>query len=190
MSKKVKELDELRWVRLFSPVHIPRYLVEQVRDRDFSVDDFIKYQEINCLIHKKDGPTLNPFNHLYGLVDPQNIVKGFLWFIIDSLSKDAVINTFSVDSAYWGGGAAVRKLSDHVKEIMKKLKLKKVYWMTNYPNHSERHGFTRSHTVLMEFTEVEDGQNSNGLDPTQGEHQHVDPGATAAVLPSVRATGP
>jgi N-acetylglutamate synthase-like GNAT family acetyltransferase len=150
MSKK-HEIDELRWVRLFSPIHIPLYLVDQVRDRDYTVEDFMRYQEINCLVQKKEGPTLNPFNHLYALVDPENAVKGFLWFVIDSLSKDVVINTFSMDKAYWGKGAAVKRLSDHVKEIMKKLKLKKVYWLTNYPKHSERHGFKRSRSVLMEY---------------------------------------
>lgn len=188
MSKK-HEIDELRWVRLFSPIHIPLYLVDQVRDRDYTVEDFMRYQEINCLVQKKEGPTLNPFNHLYALVDPENAVKGFLWFVIDSLSKDVVINTFSMDKAYWGKGAAVKRLSDHVKEIMKKLKLKKVYWLTNYPKHSERHGFKRSRSVLMEFTEGKNGKDSNGGDNPTGEHQHVDPRTTATVLASPRAAG-
>jgi len=186
MSKK-HELDELRWVRLFSPIHIPRYLVEQVRDRDYEVEEFFKYQEINCLVNGKEGPTLNPFNHLYGLVDPDNIVKGFLWFVIDSLSKEMIINTFSMDKDYWGKGEAVKRLSDHVKEIMKKLKVKKTYWLTNYPKHSERHGFKRSRSVLMEYTEVPDGEDIDGrLDPRE-EHQHADSRATAAVPTGDRA---
>lgn len=205
MSKK-HELDELRWVRLFSPIHIPRYLVEQVRDRDYSVDDFIKYQEINCLVHKKEGPTLNPFNHLYALVDPENYVKGFLWFVIDSLSKDVVINTFSMDKDYWGNGAAVKRLSDHVKEIIKKLKLNKVYWLTNYPKHSMRHGFKRASSVLMEYNVDEEndkqkineekviqggycGEDTNGGNNPAREHRHVDARARATVLPNTRATG-
>lgn len=187
MSKKA-ELDELRWVRLFSPVHIPRCLVEQVRDKDYSVDDFFKYQEINCLMQSKEGMTLNPFNHLYALVDPENCVKGFLWFVIDSLSKEMIINTFSVDKSYWGKGAAVQRLADHVKKIMKKLKIKKVYWLTNYPKHSERHGFKRSRSVLMEYTEVPDGEDTYGQLDTQEKHQHADAGATAAVQPSIGAT--
>jgi len=175
------KIDELRWVRVFSPVHIPKYLVEQIRDRDYEVEDFYKYQEINCLVQGKDGPTLNPFNHLYVLVDDQNIVKGFLWFIIDPLSKDAVINTFSMDKEYWGQGKAVKRVGDHVKEIVKKLKLKKVYWITNYPKHSERHGFKRSKSVLMEYQEVKNGQDTDGRKQPQEEHQYANSGATTAL---------
>ena len=87
------KIDELRWVRLFSSIHIPKYLVEQVRDRDYTVEDFFKYQEINCTISGNEGTKLNPFNHLYALVDKENIVKGFLWFVIDALSKDVIITS-------------------------------------------------------------------------------------------------
>lgn len=178
MSDKI---EELRWVRVFSPIHIPKYLVEQVRDRDYSVEDFYKYQEINCLVPGKEGPTLNPFNHLYVLADENNVVKGFLWFVIDPLSKDGIVNTFSMDKEYWGDGKAMKKASDHVKEIVKKLKLKKVYWITNYPKHSERHGFRRSRSVLMEYTEVRNGQNTDGRVKPQEEHQHAHAGAASAI---------
>lgn len=180
MSKKA-EIDELRWVRLFSPVHIPRYLVEHVRDRDYEVDDFFKYQEINCLMQGKDGMTLNPFNHLYGLVDPENVVKGYLWFVIDSLSKDMIINTFSVDPEYWGKGAAMKRVADHVKEVMKKLKINKVYWFTNYPKHSERYGFRRSKSILMEYSEESDGKGTNRISEPQRKREHADSGSTATV---------
>ena len=153
-----KDIDKLKWIRVFSPVHIPKYLVEQVRDRDYSVEDFYKYQELHCLVQKKDGPTLNPFNHLYVLADQENIVQGYLWFCIDSLSKDVLINTFSIDKAYWNQGKAVKKVSEHVKELLKKLKLKKVYWLTNYPKHSERYGFKRAKSVLMEYKDKPEQQ--------------------------------
>lgn len=175
-----KEIDSLRWVRVFSPVHIPKYLVEQVRDRDYSVEDFYKYQEINCLISSKSGPTLNPFHHLYVMADEGNMVKGFLWFVVDPLSKDVIINTFSMDKEYWGNGKAVQRLSNHVKEIIKKLKLNKVYWLTNYPKHSERNGFKRSKSVLMEYKEKENGKNHDGWINSREEHQHANTGAANA----------
>ena len=123
-----------------------------MRDREYSVDDFFKYQNLNCLMSGKDGPTLNPFNHLYALVDPENNVQGVLWFVIDPLSKNMVINTYSIHKDYWGKGRAVKRLESHVKEIMKKLKIDKVFWLTNYPKHSQRYGFKRSRSVLMEYT--------------------------------------
>ena len=175
------KIEELRWVRAFSPDLIPQYLIDQVRDRDYSVEDFYKYQNMNCLVQGPEGSTLNPFNHLYVLANPENMVKGFLWFVIDPLSKDVIINTFSMDKEYWGKGEAVKMLSEHVKEIQNKLKLKKVYWLTNYPKHSERHGFRRSKSVLMEYQEVSDGKDNDGrIDPRE-EHQHVDSGAAAVI---------
>lgn len=163
MSKN-KKIEDLRWVRAFSPDVVPKYLVEQVRDKDYSIEDFYKYQALNCLMQGKEGSQLNPFSHLYVLPNENNIVKGFLWFVIDPLSKDIIINTFSMDKDYWWEGKAVKMLSEHVKEIQKKLKLKKVFWLTRYPKHSERHGFKRSKSILMEYSpdkenkkEIEDG---------------------------------
>lgn len=158
-------LAELRWVRAFSPDLIPTYLVEQIKHRDFSIEEFYQYQSLNCL----NGRTLNPFNHLYVLADKNNIVKGFLWFIIDALSKDIIINTFSIDKEYWGKGLAVKKLEEHVKELREKLKLDKVFWLTRYPKHSERYGFKHSKNVLMEYDakkekkneDVKDGSDTN-----------------------------
>jgi len=83
----------------------------------------------------------------------------------------------------------VKRLSDHVKEIMKKLKVKKSYWLTNYPKHSERHGFKRSRSVLMEYTEVPDGKNTDGGEHPQGQREHVDSRAATALQPSSRSAG-
>jgi hypothetical protein len=142
-----KEIDDLKWIRSFSADIIPRYLIEQIKDKDFSVEDFYKYQNLNCLIDGSKGPSLNPFNHLYILVNKENVVKGFLWALIDPLSKDMIVNTFSMDNEYWYGGKSMKKAIDHVKEIIKKLNIKKVYWLTNYPKQSERYGFKRSKTM-------------------------------------------
>jgi len=162
MNAKNDKIDELRWVRIFTPVHIPKYLVEQVRDRDFTPDDFFKFQEMSCITNSKDGPKLNPLNHLYVLANNENMTKGFVWFVIDSLSKDICINTFSMDKEYWYDGKAVEKLSRFIKDIRKKANLNKIYWITNYPKHSLRHGFRRSKGVLMEYTEEDDGQDNDG----------------------------
>lgn len=162
-EEEKRDFKELRWIRLFSPLAIPPYLVEQVKGRDFEVEDFYKLQEMNCLMQGKDGPTLNPLNHLYALVNKKNTVKGFLWAIIDPLSKDLVINTFSIANDYWHqGGGAFEKVSSFVKEMKEKLKIKKVYWITPNPNHAKKHGFKPSRSVLMEYQDEEvnkDGKN-------------------------------
>ena len=171
----MNKIDDLKWIRIFTPSHIPKYLVEQVRDRDFTVEDFYKYHEINCTTPSKDGSLkLNPFSHLYVLGNEENEVKGMLWFCVDPLTKDLVIQTFSMDKDYWMKGIAVKKLADHIKDIRKKGNLKKIYWVTNYPKHSERNGFKRAKAVLMEYNEeneVKSGKNINGGIRACGEHR-------------------
>jgi len=147
----MKKIDELRFVRVFTPDHVPQYLIEQVRDRDYSVEEFFKYHQINCMTQGEKGIVLNPFNHLYVLADKENIVKGMLWFSVDPLSKDILIQTFSMDKEYWGKGQAVKKLAEHIKEIRIKANLNKIYWVTNYPKHSMRYGFKPSKSILMEY---------------------------------------
>lgn len=151
-----KSMDDLRWIRVFTPLHIPKYLVENVRDRDFTVDEFYRFQEINCLRDTEEGPTLNPFSHLYVLADKEHVVKGFLWFVVDALTKDLVIQTYSVDPEFWYHGKAVEKLAILIKDIRRKAKLNKVYWITRYPRHSQRYGFKQSEHILMEYSEPEE----------------------------------
>ena len=166
-----KNIEELRWIRVFTPDHIPHYLIEQVGHRDYSVEEFFKYHQINCMIQSEKGIVLNPFNHLYVLADKENQVKGVLWFNVDPLSKDILIQTFSMDRAYWGKGQAIRKLEEHIKQIRIKAKLNKIYWITNYPKHSMRYGFKPSKSVLMEYNpdeEAKNGKNNDGRSKPQG----------------------
>lgn len=177
--KPKKSIDDLKWIRVFTPDHIPKRLVEQVTNRDYSVDDFFKYQELSCLRQSSEGPTLNPLSHLYVLADDGNMVQGFLWFTVDPLAKDLVVQTFSIDKDYWFGGKAVAKLAEHIKEIRKKANLNKVYWITDYPKHSMRYGFRRSDSVLMEYSE-EDEEDGKDDDGKPGSDKHAGPRTTTS----------
>ena len=155
----MNKIDELRWVRIFTIEHLPNYLVEQVRHRTYSVEEFYKYQQLNLLMQGKEGIILNPFNHIYILANKENLVKGFVWMTIDPLSKDIFIQTYSVDKEYWGRGQAVKKLVDHIKEIRNKAHLNKIFWHTDYPKHSMRYGFSQSKQVLMEYDPKKEEKN-------------------------------
>jgi hypothetical protein len=153
LKDKEDKFDKLRWVRLLSPSIIPKYLVEQLKHREFSVENFYKYNEQNCSFPSKDGIKVNPLNHIYGLLDENNVVVGFLWFVVDEFCGHIFIHNFSIDNKYWHLGKAVEIAADHVKDIMKTAKIKKAYWLTRYPKHSERYGFKRSKDILMEYKE-------------------------------------
>jgi hypothetical protein len=145
----MSDIEKLRWVRIFTPLHIPRYLVEQIKDKDFSIDDFYRYHEINCLIQGQKQVQLNPFSHLHVLVDEQNTTKGFVWFTVEPLTKNLIIQNYSIDKIYWNKGLAVKKLSDFILEYQNNGAIKKIFWITNYPRHSEKYGFQKSKNVLM-----------------------------------------
>lgn len=173
----MSDLADLRWVRIFTPIHIPKYLIEQIKDREWSTEDYLKYHESNCLQPSENGPVLNPFSHLYVIVNKDNVTKGFLWFTVEPLTKNIQIQNYSVDKEYWGKGKAVEKLAEHLKYILKKANLNKIYWVTNYPKHSSKHGFKQSKGVLMEYSEEEDGKDIHrGIDP-RGQRKHADAGA-------------
>ena len=181
-DKKSKEpdFDTLRFIRVFTPMHVPKELIEQVRDRTYEVDDWYKYQEIICLHQTVDGPKLNPLSMLYVIADEGNKVVGMLWAEVDALGKTLVIQTFSMNKKYWVRGKAVELLSKKGKEIAKECKLKKIVWCTNYPKHSERYGFKRSRSVLMEYKEEEDGRCDDGECEASGRCT-IDDGGTAGL---------
>jgi len=186
-SKEVN-FEELRFIRVFTPIHIPKELIEQVRDREYSVEDWYKYQETICTRKTDEGMQLNPLSLLYVIADGGNKVVGMLWCEIDPLAKDLVVQTFSMDKKYWCRGRAVGLLADKAKQIARECKLKTIVWFTNYPKHSERYGFKRSKSVLMEWKqseekcEVEDGEGHEGRSQTQGECTSDDSRATEAII--------
>ena len=178
-SKEV-DYDSLGFIRIFTPMHVPKELIEQVRDRCFEVDDWYAYQEQMCTVTGPNGPMLNPYSLLYVVADEGNKVVGMLWCEINALSKVLIIQTFSMNIKYWGRGKAVKILSDKAKEICKECKLKKVTWSTNYPKHSERYGFERSRGVVMEWKnqqEKEDGKHDDGVVEADGHSELNDAGA-------------
>jgi len=150
------DFDSLRFIRVFTPMHVPKELIEQVRDRTYEVDDWYSYQETICTHPTESGPRLNPFSLLYVIADEGNKVVGMLWCEISTLEKVLAIQTFSMDKKYWLKGKAVSLVSKKAKEILKECNLKKIMWCTAYPRHSQRYNFKRSRQVLMEWNPEEE----------------------------------
>jgi N-acetylglutamate synthase-like GNAT family acetyltransferase len=145
----VNNHKELRWLRIFTPNHIPRKYVEQLKGVNFSVDQFYEYQEKVCVVPTSKELQLNPLNHLYVLTNKENEVKGFLWFVIDSLSSDIVIQNLSVDQLYWGGGKIIETVTALIQTIREKANLKDIYFITRCPRHASKMGFKPAKDVLM-----------------------------------------
>lgn len=193
------DFEKLRFIRVFTPDHIPRSLVDQVRGKSYSTDRFFQYQSNVCVESTEQGTRLNPLNLLYVIANSDNKVVGYLWCEVSALENALVVQTFSMEKEYWCQGKAMELAAGKVKEILRESKLDKAYWITNYPKHSERYGFRRSKGILMEYEETDDGKSTNGQQQTDGFCEHVDTrtatvpgdnavidtGASSAVLPTV-----
>ena len=155
MKTNNKSIENLKWVRIFDPVHIPKEYIDQIKHKEFTSEKFYEFISSICLISNENGSVLNPYNLLFVLVDDNNRTKGVLWMVIDALANALVINTFSVDKEYWGNGVAVNFLKAKAIEIQQKESLDKIYWITRSPKHSEKFGFKRSKNVLCEYNTTE-----------------------------------
>jgi len=141
-DKKVEKIDTLSFVKLKIPKLIPSELVESVKGRTFTVDQFYEYQE-----QQVD----NPFNYLYALVDERKKIHGFLWAESNIMDKSLFVNTFSISKEYWGKGAAIPVAIKFLEELKVKIKAPRCFWITTNEKFFKKQGFKTSKNVLMEY---------------------------------------
>ena len=129
-------------MRLRIPRLIPIELIEAVKGRTFTPEQFYQYQE---------SQIDNQFNHLFALVDDRKVIHGYLWAEMNVLDNSLFVNTFSVAKEHWGKGKAVPKVMEFLSELKKKLNAPRVFWITTNEKFFLKHGFKRSKNILMEY---------------------------------------
>ncbi len=142
INEKEESIDKLKFVKLKIPRLIPVSLIENVKGRTFTPEQFYKYQE-----EQVD----NPFNFLYVLVDDDKKIHGYLWAEMNMLDNSLFINTFSVNKAFWGKGKAIPRVIEFLRVFKEKIKASRVFWITTNEKFFIKHGFKRSKNSLMEF---------------------------------------
>lgn len=135
-------LSKLEFVRLKIPSLIPRDLIDSVKGRTFSPEQFIKYQE-----QQVD----NPGNFLYVLIDKDKKIHGYLWAELNTLDRTLFVNTFSISKSYWGKGQGIKKAIEFLDGLKKKTEAPRVYWVTTNERFFAKHKFKRSKNCLMEY---------------------------------------
>jgi hypothetical protein len=141
-EKKVQDVSKLEFVRLKIPRLIPIALIEAVKGRTFTPEQFIKYQE-----QQID----NPGNFLYALIDSDKKIQGYLWAELNMLDNTLFISTFSIAKSFWGKGAGIQKAIEFVATLKKKTKSPRVLWCSTNEKFFIKHGFRRAKQVLMEY---------------------------------------
>jgi len=140
----LKELDELEFLALKVPSLIPLELVELVKGRTFSADQFYAYQTMQI---KNE----NPANFLFALIDKEKKIHGFLWCEINALDGSLFVNTFSISKKFWHKGKVLPKVIGFLKELKKKVGASRCFWISTNEKFFIKQGFKRSKNVLMEY---------------------------------------
>lgn len=136
------KIDQLMFVKLKIPKLIPRELIESVKGRTFTPEQFYDYQA---------KQVDNPYNHLFALVDSAKKIHGYLWAEVNVLDDSLFINTFSISKEFWGKGEAIKKVTDFLDGFRKKINATRVFWLTSNERFFLKHGFKRSKMALMEY---------------------------------------
>lgn len=102
---------------------IPRYLVDQIKNKDFSTDGFYAYNKA----------TKNPFKWLI-LIKQDDDVIGFCWGILELLTKAIFINNISLDKRFQNKGIMKMCLGE-IDRAAKKIGVNKI---TSIGNRSSR----------------------------------------------------
>jgi RimJ/RimL family protein N-acetyltransferase len=135
-------IPKLEFVRLKIPRLIPKELIEAVKGRTFTPDQFITYQE-----RQVDSPG----NFLYALIDKDKKIQGYLWAELNGLDGTLFVNTFSISKEYWGKGLGIKKAIEFLSTLKEKTKAPRVYWCTTNEKFFAKNGFKRSKISLMEY---------------------------------------
>ena len=115
------DIKELKFVRLTDPSNtdlIPRYLIDQTRDKDFETDRF--YAIAPLLV-------VNRFN-IFGLfVDNNKNVKGFLWATINILSEQLYVSVISIDKEYQNcNGDTLEHIFNMIRDLPNNILIKQM----------------------------------------------------------------
>ena len=165
------EFKELQFVRVIDPNIfrlIPRYLFEQVKDYEFSIEKLINYGA---------AITAYPLTYLFVLADNENKIKGVFWARVSYVDEIFEGYLLSVDPEYQDE-TVLQSTLDFLWQLHKteKPKLKKqfgidlkdkILWMTTRPKPFEKiAGVEKSKRILMEIENVESFENkkSDGQD--------------------------
>ena len=141
-EKPTNDIKKLQFVRLKIPRLIPIELIEAVKGRTFSVEQFLKYQE---------SQVDNPNNFLYALIDDDKKIHGYLWAELNMLDGTLFVNTFSISKEFWGKGSGIHKAIEFLETLKDKTKAPRVFWISTNEKFYAKHGFKRSKNCLMEY---------------------------------------
>lgn len=150
----MSDAESLKLVRVIEPSLIPKDLIEQIKNKSFSVQEFYDNNSQESFLFDGENYTINPLNHLYAIVDGDNKINGVLWCTIDG--QECNVNIFSIERKYWNKGEAFPMILKKMDEIFASLGIKNYKVITSNTGVYEKAGFKKSPQIIMTL-EVKNG---------------------------------
>jgi len=119
---------------------IPRYLVDQIKDKDCPTERFYKMAPVI---------TGNPLGILGVFCDNESQVKGFMWATISPLSEALHCHLLSVDKEYQRS-TILKEATGILKKVQKINNCSKITFNTSRPKAFEKAGYKCSKHRMME----------------------------------------
>lgn len=124
---------------------IPRYLLEQVKDKEW--DDTDRLYAALCSV----PPVFWKMNIVGVFADHDHMIKGFMWLVADTVSRKLDCRLLSVDPEYQNKGI-IKEAADIARKIAKEVQAAGVTVSTSTPKAFEQYGFKATLKTNMELT--------------------------------------
>ena len=132
---------ELSIIPVPYPRLIPKYLLDQVKDRTWTTEAWYDHQTELIGVDS---------NIVLAFIDRNHEIKGFIWLTIDNFDGYVYINTLSVDPQYQRKSKLINFVTRYIRELAKALGIERVLWSAKRAKALTRYGFQESEYRLME----------------------------------------
>ena len=128
---------------------IPRVLVEDNKDRNYSVEKF--YEMMSSLLVTPEG-LVNCAEYLNLILDEKDKkIIGYVWFTLNFLEEEIYINTISVLKEYRKSGQILDEVFHELRKVFLSTQFKVVRTCSTRIEWHKKNGFVPSKNVLLEY---------------------------------------
>ena len=146
-SSRSKRGTGLRYTPVNDFALVPKPLIEQIKPAVPDVDRLY-----NVLKSASNSASFWSINFIGVFADHEHIIKGFMWFTLNPITRVLHCHMLSVDREYQNKGV-LAEAKNIGKKLMREVGASKLTAATRSPKVFERIGFTRSALTVMELEE-------------------------------------
>ena len=127
----------IEFIKVYNGRLIPRKLIEQTPRGN--AEQFYSYL-------KDAGKFANAF--LYGIIDNEHEIKGYIWYQVNMMDMSMFINTLSICDE-WKHTDKLSKIVELIKQEASDMNIHKIYFLTDKPTLYEKFGMCKTKEFLL-----------------------------------------